>query len=226
MFRIAVRLVADATLVALLLFASAGTLAWWRAWVLLVVLLLVRFVGACAVYHVNPALLRERASLPIHEGQPRTDRLLLFAVLATGFLGLPVIAGFDVYHWHALPRPARLLSGVGVVLFALGWGLKSLALRANAFATAAVRLQSERGHAVADSGVYAVVRHPFYAADPLILVGLALWLESYAAALCAVIPVVLMVIRLRLEERFLQRELPGYDEYTGRVRHRLIPGVW
>lgn len=73
---------------------------------------------------------------------------------------------------------------------------------------------------------HAVVRHPFYAADPLILVGLGLWLESYAAALCAVIPVSLMVIRLRLEERFLRRELPGYNDYTVRVPHRLIPGVW
>jgi Putative protein-S-isoprenylcysteine methyltransferase len=226
MFRITARLVADAALVALLLFTSAGTLAWWRAWVLVVVLLVVRFAGARTVYRVNPVLLRERARLPIHEEQPRTDRLLLLAVLATGFLGLPVMAGLDVYHWHVLPRPVPLLSGVGLVLFLLGWGLKSLALRANAFATAAVRLQSERGHAVADSGVYAVVRHPFYAADPLIFAGLALWLESYAAALCAVLPVALMVMRLRLEERFLHRELPGYDEYTVRVRHRLIPGVW
>jgi protein-S-isoprenylcysteine O-methyltransferase Ste14 len=47
-----------------------------------------------------------------------------------------------------------------------------LALRANAFAVPAVRLQRERAHAVVDSGVYAVVRHPFYAADPLIFVGL------------------------------------------------------
>jgi protein-S-isoprenylcysteine O-methyltransferase Ste14 len=226
MLRVAVRLVADAGLVAVLLFVSAGTLAWWRAWTLLAVLLLVRALGALAVHRVNPALLRERAKLPIHDDQPWTDRMLLLAVLTTGFLGLPVIAGLDVFRWHVLPRPAPLLGDIGLILFALGWGIKNLALRANAFATAVVRLQSERAHAVADSGVYAVVRHPFYAADPLILVGLGLWLESYAAALCAVIPVSLMVIRLHLEERFLRRELPGYNDYTMRVPHRLIPGVW
>jgi len=226
MLRVAIRLVADAGLVAILLFTAAGTLAWWRAWVLLAVLLLIRALGARAVYRVNPALLHERAALPIHDDQPWNDRLLLFAVLTTGFLGLPVIAGRDVFHWHVLPRPAPLLGGIGLVLFALGWGIKNLALRANAFATAVVRLQRERAHTVADSGVYTVVRHPFYAADPLILVGLGLWLESYAAALCAVIPISLMVIRLRLEEHFLRRELPGYEEYTTRVPHRLIPGVW
>jgi protein-S-isoprenylcysteine O-methyltransferase Ste14 len=112
------------------------------------------------------------------------------------------------------------------VLFALGWSIKGLALRANAFATVAVRLQRERAHEVADSGVYAVVRHPFYAADPLILIGLGLWLESYVAALSALVPVALVVTRLRLEERFLRRELPGYEVYMTRVPYRLIPGIW
>jgi protein-S-isoprenylcysteine O-methyltransferase Ste14 len=226
MLRVMVRLVADAALVAILLFVSAGTLAWWRAWVLLAVLLLVRGVGAHAVYRVNPGLLRDRAKLPIHKDQPVADRLLLLGVLATGFLGLAAVAGLEAFRWRWLPRPAPLVAGLGLVLFAAGWSIKSLALRANAFAVAVVRLQSERAHAVADSGVYGVVRHPFYAADPLILVGLGLWLESYVAALAAVIPVTLMVIRLRLEERFLLRELPGYAAYTERVRHRLIPGLW
>ncbi|WP_373062652.1 isoprenylcysteine carboxylmethyltransferase family protein [Gemmatimonas sp.] len=111
------------------------------------------------------------------------------------------------------------------MLFALGWSLKQLALRANAFATAVVCLQHERAHAVADTGVYAIVRHPFYAADPFILMGLGLWLESYAAVLGAVISVALMVLRLQGEERFLCRALPEYQDSIERVPHRLIPGV-
>ncbi len=225
MLKVVVRLVADALLVGALLFAAAGTLAWWRGWVLLAVMLSVRVAGALAAYRIHPDLLRERARLPIHEDQPRADRALLLAVLATGFLGLPVVAGLDAVRWHA-PAPSSLVSGAGLVLFALGWRLKGQALRANAFATAVVRVQRERAHAVADSGVYAVVRHPFYAADPLILVGLGLWLESYVAALGAVVPVSLMVIRLRSEERVLVRELPGYGDYARRVPYRLIPGVW
>ena len=226
MLRVVARLVADAVLVALCLFASAGTVVWWQAWLLLAVMLLVRGVGAYAVYRVNPGLLRERAMLPIHGDQPRTDRILLLAVLATGFVGLPIIAGADAFHWHLLPRPVPLVGGIGLVLFAVGWGIKNFALRANTFATAVVRVQSERGHAVASSGPYAVVRHPFYAADPLIHVGLGLWLQSYAAALWSTVPLALMVIRLRLEECFLERELSGYRDYMARVPHRLIPGVW
>ena len=227
MFRIALRLTADAGIIGLVLFASAGTFAWWRAWVLLAVLLLVRIAGASLAFSVNPGLIQERATILVHPDQPPSDRMLLVAVLATGFVGLPMIAGLDVFRWHVLPPPSDLLSATGLVLFVLGWCVKSLALRANAFATAAVRLQSENAaHKVADSGVYSIVRHPFYAADPLIFVGLALWLQSLMAVVFALIPISLVVLRLRLEERFLRRELPGYDAYMMRVPHRLIPGVW
>ena len=226
MLKVLVRLFADAALVAILLFLSAGTIAWWRAWVLLSTLLLIRTLGAFAVHRVSPSLMRERAGLPIHAQQSPADRLLLLGVLATGFLGLPVVAGLDAFRWHALPKPAPVVAGIGLVLFALGWIIKSLALRANAFAVTVVRLQSERAHVVADSGPYAVVRHPFYAADPLIFVGLGLWLESYLAALAAVVAIALMVRRLQLEERFLRRELSGYTEYSTRVRYRLVPGIW
>lgn len=226
MLRVLLRLVADAALVATLLFISAGTVFWWRAWVLVAVLLVVRTLTAVAVNRVNPTLLRERARLPIHGDQPWADKLLLAGVIATGYLALPVIAGLDVFRWHLLPRPAQLIADVGLVLFALGWGIKALALRTNAFASSVVRLQRERQHVVVDTGVYGVVRHPFYAGTPLVLVGQGLWLESSAAALYTVVPIAFMIVRLTLEERFLRRELPGYSEYAARVPHRIVPGIW
>ncbi len=226
MHRIMARLVADAALVGIFLFTTARTLAWESAWVLLAVLLFVRAVGALAVYRVNPSLLHDRVKFPIHGDQPWSDRLLLMAVLSTGMLGLPTVAALDAFRWHAFPQPAPLLKDLGLVLFALGWGLKSLALWANAFAVPVVRLQRERAHALVDSGVYGVIRHPFYAADPLIFIGLGLWLESYLAVVIAGIPLTFMLVRLYFEERFLQRHLPGYDAYMLRVPHRLIPGVW
>ena len=79
---------------------------------------------------------------------------------------------------------------------------------------------------LADAGVYGIIRHPFYAADPLILVGLGLWLASWVAVLVAGIPLACMVVRISMEENFLQRELPAYRDYMVRVPHRLIPRVW
>ena len=226
MRRVLVRVVADAVVIAAVLFVAAGTLAWPRAWALLAVLLVVRTASAIAVLRVNPDLLRERASVLVHRGQPRADRVILLAFMATAFVGVPAVAALDALHRHVLPAPPPWLAGTGLVLFALGWTLIGVALRTNAFAVTVVRLQDERRHVVVDTGVYGVVRHPMYAGSPLVNVGLALWLGSYAAALFAIVPLALLVVRIALEERFLRRELPGYDEYAARVPYRLLPGVW
>ena len=82
------------------------------------------------------------------------------------------------------------------------------------------------GHTVIDSEVYAVVRHPMYTGAIPLLVGMPLWLESYAAAVLALLPVSMLVLRIRVEEEFLVRELRGYQDYAKRVRYRLIPFVW
>ncbi len=226
MLRVLTRIVTDAIAVAALLFVAAGTLTWWRAWVLLTVLLVIRIITVLVVYRINPTLLLERAKLPIHRDQPWTDKLLLLSGLVTGFLGLPVIAALDVFRWHLLPKPAPFLASLGLVLYTLGWVVKAVALRTNAFATTVVRLQHERHHAVVDTGIYSIIRHPFYAGSPLVLLGTGLWLESWTAVLLATIPIMIVTLRLGLEERFLHRELPGYSEYAARVPHRLLPGIW
>ena len=224
--RILLRIVLDAAVIALVLFTSAGLVAWTRAWVLIAVLLLIRLPTAYLVYRANPDLMRERAGIPIHRQQPLVDRILVIAVLFTGFIVLPVVAACDVFRWHLLIRPPSFFANSGILLFALGWTLKGIVLRTNAYAAAAVRMQSERAHAVIDTGVYAFLRHPFYLGTVLVLLGMSLWLESLAALLASIVPISLVAFRAVLEERFLCRALPGYPEYAQRVSHRLIPGVW
>ena len=226
MFRVLTRVIADAVVIAIVLFVAAGTFAWQRAWILVAVLLVVRTLSAIAVFRVNPALLRERATVLIHRHQPWTDRLILLTFMATAFVGVPAVAALDAFHWHMLPSPPLVLASVGLGLFALGWTIIAVALRANPFAVTVVRLQHERQHAVVDTGIYGVVRHPMYAGNPLVNVGLGLWLGSYAAVLFAAIPLALLMVRIGLEERFLLRELPGYREYAARVPYRLLPGLW
>lgn len=226
MLRVLLRVVADAVFVAIVLFTAAGTLAWPRAWWLVAVLLGVRILSAIAVFRVNPALLRERATVLIHREQPRADKVVLLAFMTTAFVGVPVVAALDVFHLHLFPRPPAFLAALGLVLFALGWTIKALALRENAFAVTVVRLQSERRHTLVDTGPYHVVRHPMYAGSPLVHLGLSLWLGSYAAALYACLPLGLLLVRIGLEERFLRRALPDYTEYMQRVPYRLIPRIW
>ncbi len=208
-----------------LLFLPAGTLDWPRAWVFLGVV----FVGAVAstvsVYRASPALLEERFKPPLQEGQPAADKIAVLLLLAA-FAGLIVFIPLDVFRLHLLARPGALVSDLGLVLFAAGWSIMTLALRENAFAAPVVKRQQERHQTVIDSGLYGVVRHPMYAGAVLLLVGMPLWLESYAAALLASVPIGTLVVRILVEERFLRRELPGYDGYAERVRYRLVPFLW
>jgi protein-S-isoprenylcysteine O-methyltransferase Ste14 len=60
-----------------------------------------------------------------------------------------------------------------------------------------------------------------YAGAVLMLSGLPVWLESYAAAMLASFPIAMLAVRILVEEQFLKRELAGYE-----VRYRLIPFVW
>src|SRR4051812_20997302 len=126
MLRVLIRVIADALVVANVLFVAAGTVAWLRAWVLVLVLLVVRLLTAIAVFRVNPALLRERATVLVHPHQPWADKLVLLAFMGTAFVGVPAIAALDAFHWHVLPSPSTVLASLGLVLFGLGWTIIAL----------------------------------------------------------------------------------------------------
>jgi protein-S-isoprenylcysteine O-methyltransferase Ste14 len=111
-------------------------------------------------------------------------------------------------------------------MFAVGWFLVVLALRTNAFATTVVRHQQERGHQVVSTGIYRYVRHPMYSGLVLSMVGMGLWLGSYAGATASLVPTSILVIRICVEEKLLRKNLADYSSYASLVRFRLIPGVW
>jgi protein-S-isoprenylcysteine O-methyltransferase Ste14 len=223
--RVAAGLVVYVALFAALLFLPAGTLRWPRAWVALGVMAVLRAIAAVRALRVNPELMAERTGLPIREGQPMLDRVLVSTFMAS-FAAQIAFCSADVFHLRLLPRPPLALSLAGLLLFAAGWWIAGLTVKVNAFAAVAVRHQEERRHTVVDTGVYAVVRHPMYAGTAAVMVGMGLWLGSYAGALLALVPIALLAARIVLEERFLRRTLAGYDDYTRRVRWRLVPGLW
>ncbi len=100
------------------------------------------------------------------------------------------------------------------------------ALRANRFYSSAVRIQADRGQHPVDTGPYRFVRHPGYAATTTATVAAGLALGSWLAIVPALGFVALFVRRTVFEDRLLVAELPGYAAYAGRVRGRLVPGVF
>ncbi len=142
------------------------------------------------------------------------------------YFALFLLIGKDVFEFQLLPKPGPLVSAVGLLLILASARLVYLTLRENKFAAPVVKHQADRQHAVVDTGMYSRVRHPMYAGIILFLIGTCLWLGSYAAVAFVTVPAGFLILRIYIEERFLRRKLPGYDEYCQRVRYRLIPGVW
>ncbi|HEY1372053.1 MAG TPA: isoprenylcysteine carboxylmethyltransferase family protein [Candidatus Binatia bacterium] len=202
-----------------------GTLDWPRAWIFVAVVLVACVWSTAVVYRASPGLMRERFKPPVQKGQPLADKILV-SLLLVAFFGLMIFIRLDVSHFHLLPKPGPVASAFGLLLFVLGWWLMTLALRENAFAAPVVKYQEERGQKVIDTGVYSVVRHPMYTGALLLMIGMPLWLESYAGVIFTALPIAILVVRITIEEGFLKRQLAGYEDYTKRVRYRLVPFIW
>jgi protein-S-isoprenylcysteine O-methyltransferase Ste14 len=112
----------------------------------------------------------------------------------------------------------------GDLLVAAGFVIVFLVFRENSFASAAIEVGA--GQKVIETGPYGLVRHPMYAGALVLLAGIPLALGSFWGLLALVPFTGVIAWRLLDEEAFLSRELPGYEAYRGRVRHRLVPGVW
>jgi protein-S-isoprenylcysteine O-methyltransferase Ste14 len=65
-----------------------------------------------------------------------------------------------------------------------------------------------------------------YATAMVMLLGMPLALGSWWGVLVVVALVPLVIWRLLDEERFLALNLPGYRDYQGKVRYRLVPLIW
>jgi protein-S-isoprenylcysteine O-methyltransferase Ste14 len=207
-----------------LLFISAGTIRWADGWWMLGLY----GVSGLAILQwlawKDPALLAARMNVKPQEGQPLWDRMVLVAARLIYWSWL-ILMGLDGgrFNWSDLPD---WLIWVGRAAFLIGiWGIYRV-FRENSFGAPVVRIQAERGHHVISTGPYAIVRHPMYAASLIMLTGWALALNSAWGVLGAVFIEILIALRIGGEEKVLREGLPGYVEYTQKVRYRLIPYVW
>lgn len=210
-------------ILAILLFASAGTFNWPMGWVQLILQSIVVAVYALFFRRHSPDLLAERSRL--QPGTKAWDRPLV--LFASGLLPLAswVIAGLDFRFGWSGPIPVGLF-WLGLVGWLAGYGLVVWSMWENRFFSATVRIQSERGHTVMTGGPYRIVRHPGYVGAMLFQLATGFVLGSYWAVLPNFVAAVLYVVRTAREDATLQAELPGYQAFTHKTRYRLLPGVW
>ncbi len=199
--------------------------AWWIDWIpwRAFVGLLAAYAVVASIYIliVNPEIIRHRM---VPKGGTEPWDWVFFAVFNTALIATFVVANLDIRSgWAPLPLWAWQ---IGVVLFVLGGGLFARAMGENPFFEKTVRIQSERGHHVIDTGPYRTVRHPGYVGLLAFILSLPLLLTSTWALLPTALALISLTVRTGLEDRTLREKLPGYADYAARIRFRLIPGVW
>lgn len=122
--------------------------------------------------------------------------------------------------------PIDFVAVSGVVIYLLSSMLTAWALLENRYAEAVSRVQEERGQRVCSTGPYAFVRHPMYSAIVMWCVSIVMVFPNVWVALVSGAVAAAIVVRTSLEDAMLANELPGYSEYRGSVRWRLVPFVW
>ena len=205
------------------LFAGAGSLHWARGWIATAAFVVSMTVGGLVVQLVNPALVKERSKWR-RKDTKGFDKIFLAVYLPLGFIQ-PAVAGIEVVRLGRSPIPFAAVYA-GLILFVPAMGLVTWTLSVNPHAESTVRIQSDRGHTVATTGPYRIVRHPMYAGAVLMYPAIALITGSMWALATAVLIVIVLIWRTAMEDRTLRRELRGYGEYAGFTRYRLVPGVW
>ncbi len=206
-----------------LAFIGAGRIDWTRGWVYAAVFVTVSVVGALIVQCANPGLLEARAK-GIRKDTKAFDKTF-YRMFLPLVLFYPLLAGMDGANFSWAPLPWWTVVP-GALLFLIGSAFGTWAMVANAHAETTVRIQGERGHSVVTEGPYRIVRHPMYVGTVIGLPGTALMLGSGWALVAMALIVMLFVWRTAREDRALQRELTGYEDYVRRTRYRLVPGIW
>lgn len=212
------KFLAGVALLALLIFLPAGSLSFWKGWLLMGVLFVPMFIAGIVLLLKSPDLLRKRLKAKEEDGVQKK----VVALSGILFIAVFVTAGLDWrFDWLVLPDWITL-TAAGV--FLLSYLLYAEVLRENAYLSRVIEIQENQN--VVDTGLYGIVRHPMYMATTLLFLSMPLVLGSLFSFIIMLGYIPAIVGRIKNEEALLKEGLEGYDEYTKRVKYRMIPFLW
>jgi protein-S-isoprenylcysteine O-methyltransferase Ste14 len=121
------------------------------------------------------------------------------------------------------PEPG-LLRWAGLLFFALGLGVAIAGRYQLGRSWANIEDEQHRhGQQLVHHGIYRYIRHPIYAGDVLLLIGLELALNSWLV-LAVLVPLLISIRQALAEETVLVQVVEGYADYRKRTK-RFIPFV-
>ena len=148
-----IKLVFVYLLIPLILLICGGDIGWWQAWLYCMLILGAGIGGRMWAERRHPGLTAARQNIEIIQSAKAWDKAL--APLMAVSIGYPMVlvAGLDHRFNWSTEFPLWLIV-IGFILTSLGYAFAAWALVENRFFYSVVSIQTERGHAVCDSGPY------------------------------------------------------------------------
>ncbi len=205
-------------LVGLLIFIPAGTLTYFNGWLFMGVLFIPMFTAGIFMMVKDPNLLKRR----LNAKEKQKDQSIIIKISALMFITGFIISGLDFKF--CITNMHYSISIIASILLLFGYTLWGIVLKQNTYLSRTIEV--EKGQKIIDKGLYSVVRHPMYLASLILFLMMPLVLGSIISFLVFLIYPILLIFRIKGEEKVLEKELEGYTEYKKKVKYRLIPFIW
>ena len=202
----------------ILLFIPAGTLNYPYGWLFIALLFIPMLIVGIVLFIKSPDLLRRRLNAKEEEDEQK----LVLLISGIMFLLAFVLAGLNFrFGWFKLPAIAIMIASI---IFLLAYIMYAEVLRENAYLSRTVEVSENQK--VVDTGLYGLVRHPMYTSTIFLFLSMPLVLDSILSFIVMLIYPIIIIFRIKNEEKVLENELEGYKEYKEKVRYKLIPHIW
>jgi protein-S-isoprenylcysteine O-methyltransferase Ste14 len=206
----------------LILFISAGRVDYWQGWLYVSISIISTIFNSLVLYK-DKELAEERSKYK--SGTKSWDKLIL-GLLSLNLIIIYIVAGLDSGRYYWSPQLHWSIYMLGIVLILGAEVIFLTAQIQNKFFSSAMRIQTDRGQTVCETGLYKVIRHPAYLSMIISAAGIPLILGSLWCVIPSSLSIILILVRTYLEDKTLINELNGYREYTYKTRYKLIPHIW
>ena len=205
-------------IICILLFIPAGTLDYPNGWLFIALLFIPMFFAGIIMLFKSPDLLRRRLNAKESEDEQKTVILVSGIIFLLAF----ILAGLNFrFGWFHLPTVVIIISSV---IFLIAYIMYAEVLRENEYLSRTVEVSENQK--VVDSGSYGLVRHPMYTSTIFLFLSMPLVLDSIFSFIVMLVYPIIIIFRIRNEEKVLENELIGYKEYKEKVKYKLIPYLW
>ena len=205
-------------IICILLFIPAGTLDYPNGWLFIALLFIPMFFAGIIMLFKSPDLLRRRLNAKESEDEQKTVILVSGIIFLVAF----ILAGLNFrFGWFHLPTVVIIISSV---IFLIAYIMYAEVLRENEYLSRTVEVSENQK--LVDSGLYGLVRHPMYTSTIFLFLSMPLVLDSIFSFIVMLVYPIIIIFRIRNEEKVLENELIGYKEYKEKVKYKLIPYLW